>query len=118
MKNKYGLHIEINVCKKGLKIMHLGSIITNSNVRIGENCSIHINTAFVAQGVNDSTPTIGDNVVVGVGATILGGITIANGIAIGANSLVNKSFTEENIAVAGVPAKKVSNNGKLKWGKI
>ena len=42
---------------------------------------------------------------------------VAKGIAIGANAVVNKSIEEEYIAVAGVPAKKVSNNGSNKWGK-
>jgi len=41
----------------------------------------------------------------------MGEITIANGVAIGANSVVNKSIHEQNITVAGVPAKKVSNKG-------
>lgn len=38
-------------------------------------------------------------------------------IAIGANAVVNKNFTEENIAIAGIPAKKISNNGALEWNK-
>ena len=117
LSNKYCLHININNCEKGLKIMHLGPILMNGHVRCGENLSIHINTALAAHGVTDGIPVIGNNVVIGVGANIIGGINIADGIAIGANSLVNKSFLEENIAVAGVPAKKISNNGKSKWNK-
>lgn len=54
---------------------------------------------------------------VGVGAIILGDVTIADGVAIGANAVVNKSVTEENIAVAGVSAKKISNNGRAEWNK-
>jgi len=45
------------------------------------------------------------------------GVYIANNVAIGANALVNKSVEEENIAIAGVPAKKISNNGRLEWNK-
>jgi len=40
-----------------------------------------------------------------------GKIMVANGVAIGANSVVNKSIDEPNVTVAGVPAKKVSNSG-------
>jgi len=40
------------------------------------------------------------------------GPIIADGIVIGANSVVNKSFTEENITIAGVPAKKINNKGR------
>ena len=60
-------------------------------------------------------PKIGNNVVIGVGAVVLGDIHIADGIAIGANAVVNKSFGEPSIAIAGVPAKKISNNGRLTW---
>ena len=117
ISNKYGLHIGINVCGKNLRIMHLGSILTNDKCRMGENVALHINTAFVAQGVSNEAPTIGNNVVVGVGATIVGGVVLADGIAVGANALVNKSFFEEDIAIAGIPAKKVSDNGRSKWNK-
>lgn len=117
-KNKYGLQISLNVFGKGLRIMHIGPILTNGFSKVGEDCSIHINTAIVAQGVDGKVPVLGNNIVIGVGAVILGGINIANGIAIGANAVVNKSFDEENIAIAGVPAKKISNNGTLNWGRI
>ena len=45
-----------------------------------------------------------------ISAIAVGGdvtITIANNIAIAANAVVNKSFTEENIMIGGVPAKKI-----------
>lgn len=114
---KYSIHVPINSCGRGLKIMHVGSILINGKSRLGKDCSLHINTAIVAGGVSRGAPHLGDGVVVGVGAVILGPIHIANNVAIGANSVVNKSVQEENIAVAGVPAKKISNNGRLEWNK-
>lgn len=114
---KYGLHIGINCCSKGLRIMHVGPVLMNSGVSLGENCKIHFNTAFVAGGTNHGAPTIGDNVVVGIGAILLGGITVPSGVAIGAGAVVNKDVLEENVTVAGVPAKKISNNGSANWGK-
>lgn len=117
MKNKYCLHIPLNTCGKGLKIMHLGPILINGKASIGNNCSIHINVAIVAGGTNDFVPKIGNDVVLGVGCTVLGGVSIANGIAVGAGAVVNKSFEEENICIAGVPANKISDNGKFKWSK-
>ena len=86
--------------------MHTGPILINHKAKVGNDVSIHINTSIVAHGITGGVPVIGNNVVVGVGSVILGGITIADSIAIGANALVNKSFEEENIAIAGVPAKK------------
>ena len=114
-RNKYLLHIPLNVCDKGLRIMHLGSILINANTKIGRDVALHINTSMVAQGTNNEAPIIGDGVVIGVGSSIVGGIKLANYIAVGANSVVTHSFDEENIAVAGVPAKKVSDNGRKNW---
>lgn len=92
--------------------MHLGPILTNGNVKIGKDCALHINTSFVAQGASSGAPQLGD----GVGSVVLG-VYVANNVAIGANALVNKNVEEENIAIAGVPARKVSNNGRLGWNK-
>ena len=44
---------------------------------------------------------------IGVGAVIIGNIEIADNIIIGANAVVNKSFKEEGITIAGVPARKI-----------
>ena len=42
---------------------------------------------------------------------MFGNIKIGNNVAIGANAVVNKSFEENGITIAGVPAKKVSDKG-------
>lgn len=115
IQNKFGIHIPVNTCGKGLKIMHVGPVLINPNATLDENCSLHINTAIAAKGLDDKAPKLGKGVVVGVGAVILGGIKIANNVAIGANSVVTKNILEEDIAVAGVPAKKISDNGRSKW---
>ena len=116
-RNRYGLHIPLNVFEKGLKIAHLGPILVNGKAKVGKDCSIHINTAIVAKGNSDGVPVIGDNCVIGVSSVILGEIKISDGIAIGANSLVNKSFEENNITIAGIPAKKISESGRETWNR-
>lgn len=73
LKIKTGFNIPINSCGKGLKLMHLGSVLINGNSDIGEDCSIHINTSIVAGGRNNGAPIIGNHCVIGVGAVILGG---------------------------------------------
>lgn len=118
LQNKYLMHIPINTCEKGLKIMHVGPVLINNRAKIGKDVSIHINTGIVARGTDDTVPVIGNGVVIGIGSVILGNVIIGNNIAIGANSTVNKSFLEENIAIAGSPAKKISNNGREKWKKL
>lgn len=95
--------------------MHVGPVLINGKARLGRDVSIHINTAIAAKGISDDAPKIGDNCVIGVGSVILGNTNIANNVAIGANSVVTKSVIEEDIAIAGIPAKKVSNNGSTKW---
>lgn len=116
-QNKYAMHIPPNVCGKGLKLMHIGPILMNDRVRVGEDCTFHINTALVAGGTSSGVPTLGNGIVVGIGAVILGDIYIADGVAVGGNAVVNKDVLEADIAVAGVPAKKISNNGRSSWNK-
>lgn len=115
IQNKYALHIPVNTCGKGLKIMHVGPVLMNGRVTVGRDCSFHINTALVAGGTNDDVPHLENGVVVGVGAVILGGVHLAENIAVGANAVVNRSFDEPDIAIAGVPAHKVSDNGTTHW---
>lgn len=56
---------------------------------------------------------IGDNVWIACRSTILKGVNIPDGCVIGADSLVNKSFTERNVLIAGHPAKIVKTD--IKW---
>lgn len=112
---KYSLLIPLNTCECGLKIMHLGPILINKNSSVGKNCSFHIYTALVAKGTTDETPILGEQIVVGIGAKIVGGVHIANKVAIGANAVVTKDILEENITIGGIPAKKISNSGSFTW---
>jgi serine O-acetyltransferase len=112
---KLGFEIPPNVFGPGLGIAHIGTLIVNNNVRVGENCRIHTCTYIATQatGKNIDCPTIGNNVFIGPCSVIVGKIKIANNIAIGANSFVDQSFLEEGITIAGAPAKKVSEKGSF-----
>lgn len=46
-----------------------------------------------------------------------GGVTIPDGVAVGACALVLKTVERENVAVAGVPAKIISENGSKTWNR-
>lgn len=106
-----GLTIPINVFDYGLRINHLGTIIINPGVKVGKYCDIH-QGVNIGQNMNkEDVPVIGDNVWIGPGAKIFGKIKIGNNIAIGANAVVNKSFTENNITIAGIPARKIKSTG-------
>jgi serine O-acetyltransferase len=106
-----GFTIPLNVFGPGLCIAHRGTIVINKDTTIGENCRIHACTNIGTGRGGISAPQIGSNVYIGPGAKIFGDITIADNIAIGANSVVNKSFYEKGISIAGVPAKKINNKG-------
>jgi serine O-acetyltransferase len=104
---KLGFTIPPNVFGPGLRIPHYGTIIVHPFAKVGKNCVIQ---AGVNIGVNrGGVPTIGDDVYIGPGAKIFGGITIGSRVAIGANAVVNKSFLQNDITIAGVPAKIIRN---------
>jgi serine O-acetyltransferase len=51
----------------------------------------------------EKRPVIGDNVIIGSGAKVLGGITIGHNVTIGANAVVTQSVPD-NVIVGGIPA--------------
>lgn len=114
---KLGFSVPLNVFGPGLSIAHYGLITINSNAKVGKNCRIHEGVTIGATDGISKAATIGDNVFIGSGAKVIGDVKIGNGISIGANSVVTKSFEEDNITIAGVPARKISNNGSYKFLK-
>lgn len=106
---KLGYTIYKNNFGPGVCFCHYGTIVVNRDARIGKNCRIHVGTNI--GGYNGAVPMIGDNVYIGPGAKIFGGITVGDNVSIGANAVVNKSFPD-NVVVAGVPAKVIKENSK------
>ncbi|WP_437395703.1 serine O-acetyltransferase [Flagellimonas lutimaris] len=104
---KLSFSIPENVFGPGLSIAHYGTIVVNSKARVGKNCRIHVCVNIGASGGTEKAPVMGDNVYIGPGAKIYGDITLGNNIAIATNSSVNKSILEDNILIAGSPAKKI-----------
>ncbi len=107
---KLGFTIPLNVFGPGLSIAHYGPIVVNSNAKIGSFCRIQTSVTIGATNGSHLAPQIGDYVYLGDGCKIIGDINIADGICIGANAVVVKSFHEPNITIAGIPARKISNN--------
>lgn len=117
LMTRTGISIPKNTCAKGLTIYHHGSIVVNAACRIGENCCIMNNVNIGANGGSNKAPQIGKDVYIGPGAVIFGDITIADGCYIGANAVVNKSFTTPNSIIAGVPAKVLKEDPVHWWEK-
>lgn len=104
---RLGFSIPINTLGKGICIPHRGTVFINSKAKIGDYCKLHVCTNI--GGHDGGVPVIGDRVYIGPGAKIFGDIVIANDIVVGANAVVNKSFSEPGITIGGIPAKKISD---------
>ncbi|MGU9047068.1 serine O-acetyltransferase [Clostridium perfringens] len=109
VSRKLGFSIPLNVFDKGLSIAHYGTIVINGSAKIGKNCRIQEGVTIGSTGGSNKAPILGDNIFIGSGAKIIGDIKIADDVVIGANSVVVKSFNKDNITIAGVPAKKISD---------
>ena len=90
----------------GLLIHHFGGIIINGEAVIGSHCDLHHGVTVGNQNSGGPSPKIGDHVMIGAGAKVLGGITIGNDVEIGANAVVLQDVPDGGVAV-GVPAKVV-----------
>ena len=118
-EEKCGYSIPINVLGKGTVVVHLGTVIINSNTKMGDFCRIHAGVNIgTSAGFVGKAPCIGDRVYIGPGVKMFGDITVADDIAIGANAVVNKNFLEPGISIGGVPAKKISQKGSSDYIKI
>ncbi len=108
-----GFSIPNNTCGKGLTIAHIGPVIINHKAKLGNYCRIHCCVNIGEDSRTGDAPVLGNNIFIGPGAKIFGGIILEDWIAIGANAVVNKSFEQRNISIAGVPAKKISDQGAV-----
>lgn len=102
--SRLGFIISAGCFDEGLMIWHYGSVIVNPNARIGKNCQIHGNCCIGnARMDSQDSPVIGDNVNIGQGAQILGGIRIADGVTIGAGAVVVNDILTPGATVVGIP---------------
>ena len=63
---------------------------------------LHTSTCVTGNG-----KTIGDAFYLSTGAKVTSKVIIGDNVSVGANSVVNKSFTDGNIMIAGAPAKQI-----------
>ncbi len=88
-----------------LMIHHHGQIFVASGSRIGSRCQIFQGVTIGESGGHRAgRPTIGEDVIIGAGAKVLGAVQIGNGARIGANAVVVDDVPA-GATVIGIPAR-------------
>lgn len=86
-------------------------VVIHENAEIGNNCKILPNVVIGGRGNEKRVPIIGNNVVIGAGAVIIGNVKVGENSSIGANAVILKDVPDNSIAV-GVPAKVIKKQSK------
>ncbi|MBE6869461.1 serine O-acetyltransferase EpsC [Ruminococcus albus] len=98
---------------KGLLIDHGAGVVIGETAEIGDNCLLYQGCTLGGTGKDQGKrhPTLGNNVMVGCGAKVLGPFKVGDNSKIAANAVVLESVPP-NCTAVGVPAKVVKQNGK------
>ena len=97
---------------RGMVIDHGMGVVIGETAEIGDNCTIYQGVTLGGTGkdVGKRHPTLGNNVMVGAGAKVLGPFTIGDNTKIAANAVVLEEIPE-NCTAVGMPAKIVRREG-------
>jgi serine O-acetyltransferase len=93
----------------GFVLIHSLGVVINSNVRGGRDIKIEHQVTIGAE--KDATPVLGDNIFIGAGAKILGGVRVGSNVRIGANAVVVSDIPDNSTAV-GIPARVVEKRDR------
>lgn len=98
---------------KGLFIDHGMGVVIGETTEIGDNCTIYQGVTLGGTGKDTGKrhPTLGDNVMVGSGAKVLGPVNLGSNTKIASGAVVLRDIPENSTAV-GMPAKVVRQSGK------
>ena len=97
---------------KGLMIDHGMGVVIGETTEIGDNCTLYQGVTLGGTGkdVGKRHPTLGNNVMVGAGAKVLGPFKIGDNTKIAANAVVLEEIPD-NCTAVGIPAKIVRKEG-------
>jgi len=98
---------------RGFFIDHGMGVVIGETTVIGDNVTLYQGVTLGGSGKDTGKrhPTLGNDVVVGCGARVLGGITVGNDVRIGAGSVVVRSVPDD-CTVVGVPGRIVRESGR------
>ncbi|RMH38134.1 MAG: serine acetyltransferase [Deltaproteobacteria bacterium] len=89
----------------GFVLLHPTGVVINSKVKGGRNVALE--SGVVIGDDKGRSPVLGDDVFVGSGAKVIGGVEVGSGARIGANAVVVKPV-EPDTTVVGIPARPVA----------
>lgn len=113
-KRKTGIEIHPGATMgNNLFIDHGTGVVIGETAIIGDNVTLFHGVTLGTTGKEKGKrhPTIGDNVLIGANATVLGNLKIGDNAKIGAGAVVLKDV-KENTTVVGIPAKVVRDYNK------
>lgn len=98
---------------KGLFIDHGTGVVIGETAEIGDNCILYqgVTLGGTGKGKGKRHPTLGNNVMVGCGAKVLGPFKIGDNVKIAANAVVLNEIPD-NCTAVGAPARVVRRDGK------
>ncbi|MBE6574330.1 MAG: serine O-acetyltransferase [Ruminococcaceae bacterium] len=98
---------------KGVFIDHGSGVVIGETAIVGDNCTLYQGVTLGGTGKDTGKrhPTLGNNVMVGAGAKVLGPFTVGDNSKIAANAVVLEPIPENSTAV-GIPARIVKRDGK------
>lgn len=98
---------------KGFFVDHGMGVVIGETAVVGDNVLLYQGVTLGGTGLEQGKrhPTIGNNVVIGAGAKVLGNITVGDNSYVGANAVVIKDVPP-NSTIVGVPGKITKQDGK------
>ena len=114
--NRFLTGIEIHPgakISKGFFIDHGMGVVIGETAEVGEGCLLYhgVTLGGVSLEKTKRHPTLGNNVVIGAGAKVLGAITLGDNVKVGANAVVLKDVPPNSVVV-GNPGRVVMQDGR------
>jgi len=115
--NRFFTGVEIHpgaTIGKGFFIDHGAGVVVGETAQIGDQCVLFHNVTLGGTGKHQGKrhPTLGDNVVIGTGAILLGPMTVGNNVRIGANTFLYMADIPDDCTVVGTPGVIVRRDGQ------
>ena len=115
--NRFFTGVEIHpgaTIGKGFFIDHGAGVVVGETAVIGDQCVLFHNVTLGGTGKHKGKrhPTLGDNVVIGTGAILLGPMTVGNNVRIGANTFLYMADIPDDCTVVGTPGVIVRRDGQ------